>query len=431
MLFLITGHAPMPLVFFDRHSTAVLLLGTTLCGVIAAPGISRGQDDASSPADAVPAGTPPMQPVEESELTDEQKQAIEQFVEQRQTWAELIRQMHRLEVLYNNGVQQTPQDLERFRELRDEGRSQMRQLFQAAHRLQERLPNDPESLAFIGMTLEYRRDRSMYDDSYQAARTLLDNGIDQPVLHLIAARTAMLEGQFDEVIPLYQKFVDQQGVDKLEDVDQRFAALVEEVYPPLWQEELEHRRRDSERDDLPRVELQTTAGRMVVELFEDQAPNTVANFIRLVERDFYDQTEFYQVINDLVAVGGDPIGDGSGTSGKFIPDELHRDEVRQVFRGSLMMARMPDGSGSGRMIPDTASCQFLIAMVPLVSQQDDQVAFGRVIEGMDTVGALRRIDPTEKKEDEIVLPPDRILGARVLRKRDHDYQVSYVEPSGR
>ncbi len=117
---------------------------------------------------------------------------------------------------------------------------------------------------------------------------------------------------------------------KLERVDNMLAGILD-IYPPLWEHEQELRAAEAKADDLPRVLLETTRGPVVIELFEDQAPNTVANFIQLVESGFYDGSDFYQVVDDFVAQGGDPIGDGSGTSGRFIADEVEHTDCTQIL----------------------------------------------------------------------------------------------------
>src|SRR5258708_6633724 len=66
---------------------------------------------------------------------------------------------------------------------------------------------------------------------------------------------------------------------------------------------------------LPQVLLKTNKGEILLELYEDEAPNTVANFISLVEEKFYDKTKFHRVIEGFMAQGGDPKGNGSGGPG--------------------------------------------------------------------------------------------------------------------
>jgi peptidylprolyl isomerase len=90
------------------------------------------------------------------------------------------------------------------------------------------------------------------------------------------------------------------------------------------------------------------------------------------------------------------------------------------------MAKLPDGD-NGTFVPDTASSQFAILFLPIAIAVKQQTVFGRVIEGMDAVGRLQRIDPSkEKGKGEIVIPADRILRATVIRKPDELPKPQYL-----
>ena len=104
-------------------------------------------------------------------------------------------------------------------------------------------------------------------------------------------------------------------------------------------------------NDLPRVELKTSKGDVVIELFEDEAPNTVANFIQLVEKKYYDGLKFHRVIDGFMAQGGCPKGTGTAGPGYSIACECQLKGARKHARGSLSMAH------AGR---DTGGSQFFI-----------------------------------------------------------------------
>ena len=165
---------------------------------------------------------------------------------------------------------------------------------------------------------------------------------------------------------------------------------------------------------LPRVLLKTNRGDLVVELFENEAPNTVANFISLVEKGFYDGLTFHRVLPGFMAQGGCPDGDGKGGPGYKIPCECYNPERRRHFRGSLSMAH------SGR---DTGGSQFFITFVPTPQlddpppQGDRHTVFGRVVEGLNLLHKIRRRDPDGPNPPE----PDKIITAKVLNRRDHEY----------
>ncbi len=359
-------------------------------------------------------------------ITPEQDAAIRAFVDAKVLWIDALVEMKSTAIKYSNGEEKTPAAKKHYGEVRDQVRTLMNQVFDRAVELFRLRKGDFESGQMMATMLEYRESNSIYENSYEAATLLLETEVAYPFIYKIAARSAFLDGQYDRVIPLYQSFVDVNGIDKLEDIDKMISNLLE-LYPPLWQAEQERREQEAAADDLPRVLLETSRGPVLLELFENQAPNTVANFIMLVEDGFYDGSDFYQVIDDFIAMGGDPDGDGTGTSGHFIADEYEKKDARKLFRGSLVMAKMPDPNDKTRQIPNTASSQFAISLMPFFRENDSQTVFGRVIEGMNVVCSFRRVDPSKKKEKQVVLPPDRIVTATVVRKRDHDYEVQYVK----
>jgi len=370
------------------------------------------------PSELAPEGPP-------EPLTAEQEALFADFEAKRKVWEQTLVEMKRIQIQHNNGVDKSAKNMDRFYELRDRARGELKELFMAAERFFLQRRDEFNTASLLATVIDYRRESSYYEDSFEAAKLLIEVGVTMPFLEQMAARAAFIDGKFDEVMPIYQRYVESNGPEKLENIDKLIVGILD-FYPQWWEEELQARAADEAAGDLPRVMLQTTSGPVVIELFEDQAPNTVANFIQLVESGFYDDTEFYQVIDNLLALGGDPTGDGSGTSGRFIADEYDRPDIRRIFRGSLLMAKRPAGPDSTEFIPDSASSQFMITLMPIAPKVMQQTVFGRVIEGMDVVCSFRRVDPAEKKEQQVILPPDRIISAKVLRKRDHDYSVKYT-----
>jgi cyclophilin family peptidyl-prolyl cis-trans isomerase len=164
-------------------------------------------------------------------------------------------------------------------------------------------------------------------------------------------------------------------------------------------------------DDLPRVKLATSAGEVVVELFENEAPNTVANFISLVEKGFYDGTPFHRVIGGFMAQGGDPTGTGTGGPGYAIACECDAPGARKHFLGTLSMAH------AGK---DTGGSQFFLTFRPTEHLDGKHTVFGRVIEGFDVLPQLMRTQD-ERGQPVRGVTPDRIVTASVVRKRAHPY----------
>ncbi|MBN1286022.1 MAG: peptidylprolyl isomerase [Anaerolineae bacterium] len=129
----------------------------------------------------------------------------------------------------------------------------------------------------------------------------------------------------------------------------------------------------------------TAKGDIVVELFADQAPITVNNFVFLAREGFYDNTSFHRVIDGFMAQGGDPSGTGRGGPGYTFEDET---DNGLTFDEPGLLAMANAGS-------DTNGSQFFITYAPTEWLDGNHTIFGKVIEGMDIAEALTRRDPQQ------------------------------------
>ncbi len=173
-----------------------------------------------------------------------------------------------------------------------------------------------------------------------------------------------------------------------------------------WEAELAIREVEERASDLPLALMQTTKGPIELELFEDQAPNTVANFISLAESGYYDGILFHRVIPKFMAQGGDPrkrkIKEDAATEdgpGYSIADEHTNEDHRNHFAGSLSMAN--------KSLPNTGGSQFFLTHLPTPHLDGEHTVFGRITSGLDNARAI-------EKDDEII-------AVMVIRKRDHEY----------
>ncbi len=132
------------------------------------------------------------------------------------------------------------------------------------------------------------------------------------------------------------------------------------------------------------AEIQTEKGTMKVNFYDKDAPNTVANFVKLAKSGFYDGLTFHRVIPDFVIQGGCPNGIGSGGPGYKIKCELDG-ENQYHDRGVLSMAH------AGR---DTGGSQFFVCHSRTNTAHLDRnhTCFGKVVEGVDVVDAIRQGD---------------------------------------
>jgi peptidyl-prolyl cis-trans isomerase B (cyclophilin B) len=127
-----------------------------------------------------------------------------------------------------------------------------------------------------------------------------------------------------------------------------------------------------------------------VELYPEIAPNTVNNFVSLVQKGFYDGTIFHRIIPGFMIQGGDPEGTGMGGPGYAIKGEFTSNGFQNDLlhtRGVISMARSGD--------PDSGGSQFFVMVADAVSLDGDYAAFGEVIEGMETVDEIvnQKTDP--------------------------------------
>jgi cyclophilin family peptidyl-prolyl cis-trans isomerase len=131
--------------------------------------------------------------------------------------------------------------------------------------------------------------------------------------------------------------------------------------------------------------IEMDAGKITIELYEKDAPGTVANFVKLAKRGFYDGLTFHRVVPGFVVQGGDPKGDGSGGPGYQIKGEFNS---RKHVTGTVAMARSAS--------PDSAGSQFYITLAPQPFLDNKYSVFGQVLEGMDVVMKIKRGDRMKK-----------------------------------
>ena len=154
---------------------------------------------------------------------------------------------------------------------------------------------------------------------------------------------------------------------------------------------------------------------MKAELYPEIAPNTVNNFISLIQKGFYDGVIFHRVIKGFMLQGGDPDGVGTGGPGYCIRGEFSHNGFKNDLAhtpGVLSMART--------MVPDSAGSQFFIMHEAAPHLDGEYAAFGKIIEGMDVVN---RIAETATDYRDMPLEPQRMKKVTV-----ETFGVEYPEP---
>lgn len=134
--------------------------------------------------------------------------------------------------------------------------------------------------------------------------------------------------------------------------------------------------------------MKTSKGAIILNLFETDAPVTVANFVNLAKRSYYDGVVFHRVISDFMIQGGDPTGTGRGGPGYRFEDEFHSGK-KFDRKGILAMANAG---------PGTNGSQFFITHVPTPHLNNNHTIFGEVKQGQDIVDSIEQGDKIESVE---------------------------------
>ncbi len=331
------------------------------------------------------------------------------FAEKFAEWKSLMKQINSLRIEYQTAE-----------ESRREGLLvELDKAFQAASSLEpdvvdaavaayQAAPNQNQEIKnFLLEVAKYYFSVDRYDRLLPVAEALVDGKVDQPQIAVWGGIAAVAVGDFDKAAKLFA--VATPTLQAAGQSDQQYVQMASvlaanlDQFQQQWEQEQAIRAAEAEADDLPRVRLKTNKGDIVLELFENEAPNTVKSFVSLVEDGFYDGLTFHRVLPNFMAQGGCPEGTGTGGPGYTIPCEWDQPNARLHFRGSLSMAH------AGK---DTGGSQFFLTFLPTPHLDKRHTVFGRVIEGFDVLSKLQRRDPQNPQGE-----PDKILDAEVIRKR--------------
>lgn len=157
-------------------------------------------------------------------------------------------------------------------------------------------------------------------------------------------------------------------------------------------------------------------GEVAIELYPDVAPNTVNNFIALIEDGFYDGLIFHRVIPGFMIQGGDPDGNGTGGPGHAIKGEFSGNGFENNLshdRGVLSMARSQH--------PDSAGSQFFITVDDRPDLDGQYATFGKVIDGMDIVDDIVSVD----RDGEDLPDEEQVIESMTVEL--HEYEPADVE----
>jgi cyclophilin family peptidyl-prolyl cis-trans isomerase len=302
-------------------------------------------------------------------------------------------------------------------------------VFAAAEGAYAEAPNaDPRVVeALLACIADHMR-RDDYEPAFRLGKMLMDNKCPVPEASALAGVAAYCVNEYD-LAALWLKPAEESRaraiklalgkLERWELPNRRYATFPDliDATKAGWLNEKKFREAEAKANDLPRVLLKTSAGDIELELFENEAPNTVLNFITLVDKGFYNGLKFHRVLPGFMAQGGDPKGDGSGGPGYTIPGEFHRPDHRLHFRGSLSMARSAE--------PDSGGSQFFLTFLPVSHLNGNYTVFGRIVKGTDVLAKFKRRDPDNSEPGTV----DRIIEAKVTRRRPHPYEAKDLKKS--
>ena len=336
-----------------------------------------------------------------------EKPAARAYRVKLEEWKTMLRTLQKLRADF---LQASPEEVTTIRkqwvETMTLGDRLLPQLRETAKQAFVESPNEDRQLGrFLMKLIEDATGQDRYEIVADLSETMIEHGSDHRILYDYAGIAGFAMDDFQKAEKYFGKA---QQLNTLSQMGMNYQGDTE-AYIKYWEEEQEIRKQEAAADDLPRVKLTTSRGEIILELFENEAPETVGNFISLVENGFYEDNIFHRVLPNFMTQAGSANGDGSGGPGYEIYSECSKLDFRKHFRGSLSMANAG---------PNTGSSQFFITFRPAPNLNGKHTVFGRVIKGIELLAEIQRIDP-DKKDPR--LKPDRILQAEVLRSRDHDY----------
>jgi len=279
-----------------------------------------------------------------------------------------------------------------------------------------------------------------YEIVYQMSTRLDRIFPDERDIQLMRARSALVTNRFDEAAQIRDLIGDL--LRKMEDHEREMFLNLPNLQA-LMAKEMNLRKAEEEADDLPRVEMITSEGTLVLELFENQYPETVGNFISLVESGFYDNLIFHRVTKNFLPLSLAEAGflemqlDLSTGVMRFprrhpgynIVDEKPQGESRSHLRGTISLLREYDQQGF--VIPNSQSATFFIPLVPIPMLDGQHTVFGRVVSNFEVIDKIQvniKTSPDDGKETPVEQPGfTKIIQATVLRKRDRDYVPNPVQ----
>ena len=309
-----------------------------------------------------------------------------------------------------------------WEQLKVECQSQIDKLAEVATKLFDAQEKPSPELAELVSRVQEKTLRDGFpSEAFRIGKKLIAVYPDMKKAEMVTALAAIKVNEFD----FAKKYYDE-NKEAIEAIEPEYSKLFGSIDNLVTQFEREQQFREQDaKNELPLVTIETNRGVVKIELFEDQAPETVANFISLTEQGFYDDLTFHWVLKGFAAETGVYTRRRTPSDvnvNYFIADEFDREDVRHHFRGSLSLITSEAAN--------TGNERFVICLEPVPFLDGRKTVFGRVVKGMEVLdGITHTYQLSEKGEPEQIpeVKHDYIVKASVTRKRaDSEYKINKI-----
>lgn len=345
------------------------------------------------------------------------------YQQRLEEWKDIIIELYLLRQEYSLAptFDESNRIREKYEQTKEAGNRKIRELkIAAAQAYREKPRTTAEYHEFLVNSLAFDMEQTEDQEiAYIMAQALASQPITRTDVARRVGMSFFLHNEFEKAEKLLKSA--QSGNDESANVLQHYVDLIPRM-KKIWEDEVKKRARDKE-TGLPRAIVETTRGRFVIELFENDAPNTVANFVKLAQSGFYDDLDFFTVIPYQFAVTGSPSNDLQGSPGYVLKNEaIDPAKRRGNFRGSVCVPALNEGA-------EIAGSIFMITFAPYSEANTPKYCnFGRVIEGIEVVDSLTRSMTPDNQPIEDY-KPDKIKSIKIENLKDHPYEPEVIRQS--
>ena len=358
----------------------------------------------------------------QNNVSNAQDKLEEQYLNDLATWRTILKDMFTARLKYEASRTFDESEIYRkvWKEKYNEGLTIKNRIKKSGFELFKRNPNsDPDLRNMLINLAKEDIDNRLFDSGHEISVAIVKamekemegkEGNINPQIYDIAGQGAFFVNNFDQAKEFFTKCGD-------ENLSEQSVVMKDDLklLSDLWAKEKVIRKLEIDSDENPIVVFTVPDGEIKMELFEVDYPNTVANFMALVDSKFYEGLTFYYVTKAFAETGS-PSENGRGGPGYEIENECLKegdDPARLHFRGSLSTINRNEENTKG---------MFCICLATRPERNGKNTCFGRVVSGMDTVAKLKMANPDQNQGG------IQILSTKIIRKRKNtEYKLKKLE----